>query len=217
MHSVRTQLIKKRGYPRNIAGDSLSLYLSNSPAAAKWLAKRIGNPRETLLELCCSVGITLSYMSKAFKKAIGVDINKQALYACKKNIANEGLKNCTVIRGDVRDLKVLKRLSGDIVLYDIPYWYPEKYPLYTSRKRAAENPDLSNLISNTRKHISSNIVIFASPETNHTYFKNLLGKCECVKIYIDGKHDRNYIFLGKLAKRDGTGSIKFLNYSGTTN
>ena len=84
-------IINCRGYRENIKGDKFSLYISNYPSNAKYLKSRIGNSEYILAELCCSIGVTLEYLAPAFKKVIGVDIDKDVLDACKANLKATGL------------------------------------------------------------------------------------------------------------------------------
>ncbi len=206
--NTRNTLIEKRKYRKDISGDTLTLYISNSPVAAKWLAKRIGNPDKSLLELCCGVGVTLEYLGPVFKKAIGVDIDKEILSACNENLERAKLfDRVELITGDVRDVNLLQSLKADTVIYDIPYWYPHKYSKYSNKEKPRENPDLIELVSSIRKYISEDIVIFSPKENGYEYFKNILGECECIEIFIDGKHDRNYILFGSLVKEAGSNSI----------
>jgi 16S rRNA G966 N2-methylase RsmD len=209
---VRSELIKKRGYRNDVYGDTLSLYLSNYPISAKWLANRIGNKSKVALELCCAVGITMEYLAPVFKKVIGIDIDKKILNACKKNLKSVGVsKKTKLILGDIRDKKLLKKIKADIVIYDIPYWYPQKYSLYTKKKIKVENPNLKETIKNIREFISKDIVVFTPPEMDYKYFKGVAGQCECVKININNRSDRNYFFLGNLIKKEGINKLK-LNF-----
>ncbi|MDO8590248.1 MAG: class I SAM-dependent methyltransferase [bacterium] len=202
--NVRSLLIQKRGYREDIAGDALSLYLSNNPTAAKWLGERIGNTNKILLELCCAVGVTLERLAPVFKGAIGVDIDKKVLEACRENLEKAGLlEKVKLVLGDVTDTDLLKSIAADIVIYDIPYWYPEKYPNYSAEKRSLVNPDLAKLISDIKEFITNDIVIFAPKEMDYEYFKGVLGECECDEIFVNGKHGRNCIFLGSLIKKKG--------------
>jgi len=207
--NIRSTLIAKRGYQRNISGDAFSLYLSNSPIAAQWLAERIGDKEKVLLELCCGIGATLERVAPAFKYAIGVDIDAEILGACQKNLGRADLlERVDLIQGDVRDIDFLQNQKADTVIYDIPYWYPEKYSQYSSRKKEVKNPDLQKLVGTIRDFISHDIVIFAPPEMGYDFFKNAIGEHECVKVFINGKHDRNYIFLGELIQAAGETKIE---------
>lgn len=206
---TRTELIKKRGYRQDIAGDALTLYLSNNPKAAQWLAERIGDEDKVLLELCCAVGVTLEYVAPKFKQAIGVDIDEAILDFCQQNLEKAHLsEKVSLILGDVRDSTLLKSLQADTIIYDIPYWYPEKYKTYSSQEEEWGNPDLGELITNIRRYISKDIVIFAPREMGYNFFNNALGDCECSQVFINGQHDRNYIFLGDLVATPGTNLAK---------
>lgn len=206
---TRSILIEKRGYRKDVAGDTLLLYLSNHPIAARWLAQRLGERTdEVLLELCCAVGITLEQLAPLFQKSIGVDIDKGALEACKQNLLKAGLMDrAQLIQGDVRRVDVLKQLKADVVIYDIPYWYPQNYSHYSEEERDVTNPDLLELVTNIRKFISENIIIFAPREMSYEYFRELLGECEYQKIYIDQKHGRSFIFFGNLIKERKEGEV----------
>jgi predicted RNA methylase len=206
---ARTALITKRGYRKNISGDTLTLYLSNNPIAAQWLARRIGDPGKVVLELCCAVGVTLEQMAPRFKAAIGVDIDPEILEACRKNIEDAGLSGkVELVLGDIEDTSLLQGLKADTVIYDIPYWYPEKYPKYTEDTKTLKNSDLAEIVQRIREHISNDIVIFAPRELSYYYFKALLGDCEHIQVFISGKHDRNYVLFGSLVEHVGTSNIE---------
>lgn len=208
INDTRSILLEKRGLKSDIAGDTLSLYISNNPRAATWLAEYIGDSQKVVLELCCGVGVTLESLVQVFKLAIGVDNNKEVLDACRKNLEKNNLFDRTkLILGDVRSTDLLKSLKADVVVYDIPYWYPEKYPMYSPENKLGENPDLKELIENINKYIGGDIIIFAPREMGYEYFKDIVKECECLEIIIDGKHDRNYVFLGGLVRSIGSRQI----------
>ncbi len=201
----RASLIRKRGYREDIKGDALSLYLSNYPVAAQYLAERIGSEKKVLVDLCCGVGVTLEYLARHFKRIIAIDIDEKVLHACRGNLQAAGVLDKTIlIQGDVRDEAIFQNLKGDIVIYDIPYWYPHKYLNYTTKTEMdVENPDLGTVINRIRKYISNDIIIFTPPTMNYEFLKDIVGECECRKVFINGKHDRNYVFLGELVRQKG--------------
>ncbi|MDD5146460.1 MAG: methyltransferase domain-containing protein [Candidatus Pacebacteria bacterium] len=209
---TRTLLVKKRGYRKDIKGDCLSLYLSNTPIFARYLAERIGDDKKVLVELCCGIGVTLEVLATKFRKVIGIDRDKKVLRMCKENLQTVGaLGNATLIVGDIQDEYLFHKLKGDVVIYDIPYWYPGKYPQYTNGEGVdVKNPDLVAVISNVRNYISKDIVIFTPREMDYEYFRKKLGRCECMNVIINGKHDRNCVFLGSLMKEEGTTLINLV-------
>lgn len=203
-------IIEKRGYRKNIAGDVFSLYISNYPSNANYLKSRLGNSEFVLAELCCSIGITLEYLAPNFKKVIGVDIDHNILEMCKINLKEAGLLNkVELIQGDICDTNILKRIEADIVIYDIPYWYP-----HTQENKGdlvLKNPPLNDIIGKIKKHITSNIVIFSPPEWDYEYFRNELGVIEFEQVFINQKHNRNQIYLGDLMKEKGKTKILLSN------
>ena len=200
------EIIKRRGYRSNIKGDKFSLYISNYPSNAKYLESRIGNPKLVLAELCCSIGITLEYLAPGFKKVIGVDIDNNILEACKTNLKEAGFFYKTeLIQGDVYSDNILKEIEADIVIYDIPYWYP-----HTQENKGdlvTKNPPLKDLIRKIKEYITPNIVIFSPPEWSYEYFKNELENIEFEKVFINQKHNRNQVYLGDLIIKNGITEI----------
>ena len=192
---TKKSLIQRRGYVKNTKGDSLSLYLSNYAVAAEYLAKRIGNKKKTAIELCCGIGITLKQLAKNFQQVIGADNDKNILKHCKQNLRS--IKNVKLILSDVNDKKLYQKIKGNIVIYDIPYWYPEKH------SKKIINPDLKKVIQYIQKHITKDIVIFTPPEMKYNDIKKIVGECEYMEVYINNKYDRNYIFLGNLIEKTG--------------
>ncbi len=204
---TREELIRERGYRDTILGDKFSLYISNYPATAFYLGHRIGNDQKVLAELCCSIGITLEYLTPVFKKTIGVDIDAITLSACRENLISAGLiDKVTLLEGDICDNQFLKSIRADVVIYDIPYWYP--HTRENKGNLVDKNPPLIKIVNNIRGNITSDIVIFAPKESEPDYFAEMLGECECEKVFINDKHDRNHIYLGGLIHSMGETEIR---------
>lgn len=197
---TKEQIITKRGYRADIHGDQYILYLSNYPVSAKYLATRLKG--DTLLELCCALGITLEALSDNFKKIIGVDIDPKVLEDCRQNLKDSGLLNkIELVQGDISDENLLKSFKAEVVIYDIPYWVSKDLPDGTNV--LDKNPNLKFVIETIRKHITQNIIIFAPPYMKYETIKELLGECEYEQIYINGRYDRNYIYFGNIIKNQG--------------
>lgn len=206
----RQDLINHRGYRKNIKGDKFSLFISNYPVNAKYLKSRIGNPKLVLAELCCSIGVTLEYLAPCFEKVIGVDLDRDVLDMCKTNLKESGLgEKAKLICGDVFDEKILRNIEADIVLYDIPYWYPHQQE--NQGNLLIKNPTLKKLIKKIQKFITKDIVVFSPPEWTYEYAKKLLCEIEFEKVFIDQRHNRNQIYMGDLIKKEGKTKIKLKN------
>lgn len=201
---MRATIIKTRNYPPHIAGDELSLKISSYPVAARYLAGRLSGEGDSVCELCCGIGVSLAELSKNFDKATGVDSDKKTLDYCRKNLELAGAKNCQLIHGDVSDLELLGKIKAGVVLYDIPYWSDHGGKVSPDK----QNPDLPQLIANIRELITDKIVIYTPAHTMHEEAAAKLGPCEFTEVYINGKHDRNFIFLGDLAKQPGKSRIE---------
>lgn len=196
------EIIDRRGYRKNIKGDKFSLYISNYPVNAEHLKSRIGNPKLILAELCCSIGITLEYLAPNFKKVIGVDIDHDILKTFKANLEAAGLLHkAEFLQGDVYDERILEKIKADIVIYDIPYWYPHIQE--NEGDLVTKNPPLKKMIQKIKDYITPNIVIFSPPEWEYEYFKNELGVIEFEQVFINQKHNRNQIYLGDLINKKG--------------
>lgn len=201
------EIINRRGYRQDIKGDKFSLYISNYPANAQYLKSRIGNSELILAELCCSIGITLEYLASGFKKIIGIDLDKDILEICKTNLTKSGfIAKAELIHGDVFDDNILKNITADIVIYDIPYWYAHKQE--NQGDLVDKNPPFKELIKKIRNYISPNIIIFSPPEWEYAYFVNQLGMIEFEQVFIDGLHNRNQIYTGDLIKVNGKTKIE---------
>lgn len=199
---TRQEIINKHGYPGWIKGDKLSLYISNYAATAHYLADRIGRKNKTICELCCGVGLTLSELAKRFEKTIGIDNDKKVIGYCKQNITSFKVSDKTeIISGDISDPELLKKIKSDIVIYDIPYW---NIGLTENTGLEKKNPKLKEIVNNIKKLITKDIIICAPPHYTYKNAKKDFGKCECESIFIGSKHDRNYIYLGNLIKKQGT-------------
>jgi predicted RNA methylase len=195
---MRTDIIKTRGYDSQISGNELSLKIASYPATARYLAKRLNGAGTTVCELCCGVGVSLIELSKSFDKVIGVDSDPQIIQGCGKNLKLANVTNFELLCGDVSDPELLSKIKADVVLYDIPYWSTHDGQVDPER----QNPDLQKLVADIRVLITDNIVIYAP--THMTYEEAIkLGPCEYVEVHTNGKHDRNFIFLGSVAEHVG--------------
>ena len=211
INDTREAIIGKRGYRKDIKGDQYSLYLSNYPISAKYLAGRLENKGKILVELCSGVGVTLEALSNKFEKLIAVELNVEILEYCRQNMKSAGLMSkVDLIQGDITDEDLLKSIKADVAIYDIPYWVSKELPDGTNV--LDKNPDLSELLKNVRKYITNDIVVFAPHYFDYSNIKNRVGECEFQKIYINGKHDRNYIFFGNLIENQGITEQR-LNYN----
>lgn len=201
---MRTDIIQTRGYNPDISGNELSLKIASYPATARYLAERLKNEGSIVCELCCGVGVSLIELSKSFKKVIGVDNDPQVVEDCGKNLEHAGITNYEVLCGDVSDPILLGKIKADVVLYDIPYWSTHSGKVDPEK----QNPDLGKLITKIRELITDKIVIYVPTHMTYRQVTSALGRCEFVQVYTNGKHDRNFIFLGGLIGQAGESSIK---------
>lgn len=200
-------IINRRGYRKNIKGDKFSLYISNYPSNAKYLKSRIGNSEFVLAELCCSIGVTLEYLAPDFRKVIGVDLDESILQTCKTNLKESGIFTETeLIHGDVFDDTILKRIEADIVIYDIPFWYPHQQE--NKGDLITKNPPLKELVRKIQNYIAPNIIIFSPPEWGFEYFEKQLGTIEFEQVFIEEIHNRNQIYMGGLIRNFGETEIR---------
>lgn len=204
---TRDSIIQRRGYRQDIAGDKFSLYISSYPVAIEYLNQRIEDSSKTLAELCCGVGVTLEHIAGAFQHVIGVDIDEQVLADCKINLQSAGLvQKSTLVCGDINDEEILKQIKANLVIYDIPFWHPHEYE--NRGDLISKNPSLNSTVEKIRKFITKDIVIFCSPNFDYDMICEQLGPCEFQKVIINGKHDRNYIYLGDLKQEEGITELK---------
>jgi tRNA G37 N-methylase Trm5 len=201
---MRTDIITARCYNPDISGDELSLKIASYPTTARYLATRLKNEGDIVCELCCGIGVSLIELAKSFKKVIGVDNDLAVIEDCDKNLESAGIMNYEILHGDVSDRNLLNRIKADVVLYDIPYWSTHAGQVDPEK----QNPDLQQLIADIRELITDKIVIYAPTHMTYAEATSVLGPCEFMQIYMNGKHDRNFIFLGGLAKQAGKTKIE---------
>jgi hypothetical protein len=101
--------------------------------------------------------------------------------------------------GDVSDRNLLAKIKADVVLYDIPYWSSHEGKVDPER----QNPDLRQLITDITETVTPNIVIYAPTHMTYEEVRAKLGDCEYIEVFTNGKHDRNFVFLGGLIEKDG--------------
>lgn len=80
----------------------------------------LGGRDKIVFDLYSGTGTIAQLMAPAAKKVIGVEIVEEAVEAARRNAADNGLKNCEFIAGDV--LKVLDEISEkpDMIILDPP-------------------------------------------------------------------------------------------------
>lgn len=200
---MREEIIDKRGYDEDITGSELSLKIASYPATAKYLARRLKGKGNTVCELCCGIGVSLIELAKSFDKVIGVDIDEVIIRDCKTNLKHANIRNFTLLLGDISDTSVLSKIKADVVLYDIPYWSDHAGKV----DPAKQNPDLRKLITNIRSNITNDIVIYAPTHMTYESVAATVGICDYVQVFANGKHDRNFIFLGSLIEHEGASKI----------
>jgi len=200
---MRSAIIQTRGYNPDIAGDELSLKISSYPNTARYLAERLAGEGATVCELCCGIGVSLLELAQKFDAIIGVDSDPSVIDHCRTNLTQAGCTSYRLLCGDVNDPDFLAQIKADIVLYDIHYWSDHGGVVGPERR----NPDLAQLTRSIRKLITPNIVIYTPTELGYESVEQLVGPCEYLKIHANGKHDRNFVFLGDLMKHPGQATI----------
>lgn len=105
---------------------------------------------------------------------------------------------------DVYAKSILKNIQADIVLYDIPYWSNHSGKV----NPAKQNPDLGELITNIWEFITEDIVVYTPIHITYETIRDELGECEYLEVWLNGKHDRNFIFLGSLIQTIGETKIE---------
>ena len=201
---MRTDIIQTRGYDKNTAGNELSLKIASYPSTARYLTERLKGKGGTVCELCCGIGISLLELAESFGKVIGVDCEPEVIADCKENLTRAHVNNYELLCGDVSDKKLLAQIKADIVLYDIPYWSSHEGQVDPER----QNPDLKELIRNIRSSVTPNIVIYAPTHMTYDDVRLELGECEFAEVFISGRHDRNFIFLGELIEKEGKSRVE---------
>lgn len=201
---MRDDIIQSRKYDSKIAGDELSLKISNYSTTARYLADRLRSKGVTVCELCCGVGVSLVELAPSFDKVIGVDNSRLVIDDCRANLENAGILNFELLTGDVSSKSLLKSIKADIVLYDIPYWSSHSGKVNPTK----QNPNLGELVTNIRELITEDIVVYTPNNITYKEIRDELGECEYLEVRLDGKHDRNFIFLGSLIKTIGETKIE---------
>ena len=201
---MRDDIIQSRKYDPQIAGDDLSLKISSYSTTARYLADRLQGKGVTVCELCCGVGVSLIELAGTFEKVIGVDNSQAVINDCRANLNHTGVTNFELLTGDAESKALLKNIKADIILYDIPYWSNHSGEV----NPAKQNPDLGELITNIREFITEDIVVYAPTYITYETIRDELGECEYHEVWLNGKHDRNFIFLGSLIQTIGKTKIE---------
>lgn len=194
---MRDEIIRKRNYDNSINGSELSLEISSYPVTANYLAERLVKSGDIICELCCGIGISLIEFSHYFDNVIGVDNNPQVIDNAESNLLNADIKNYKLIIGDINDSSILNQINADIVAYDIPYWSDHRGTVKD------KNPELKSIVKKIQTSITSNIVIYAPTHMTYEGFDKVFNDIEYQEVWIDGKHDRNFIYFGSLVNSPG--------------
>ncbi len=198
-------------FQSSLSGTDFDLYISNYPSTAQYLAHRLKDPNKTIMELCCGIGVSLLEFAPFFKKVIGVDNDSDVLKFCEENISQSKYKRKIQIkRFDVTQNPIFIEEKIDIMIYDIPYWFDHRNRFHTLHT-PQDNPNLEKIISNLKNQSLHDIVIYTPPYFSEEDAHNLHLECEYEKVYLNGKHDRNHIYLGNLIQKIGTTRIN-LNF-----
>jgi len=203
---MRDEVIQKRDYSNSIKGSTLSLKISSYPVTARYLAKRLTKSGNTICELCCGIGISLIEFSRYFDNVVGVDNDPHVVKNARSNLLNAEIGNCELIVGDISDLNVLSQINTDVVAYDIPYWSDHESMLMD------KNPELKSIVEKIQLSITPNIVIYAPPHMSQKDFAKMFDNFEYQEIWINGKHDRNFIYLGGLIDSSAITRISLHSY-----
>lgn len=201
---MRTDIIKRRGYDPAIAGDELSLRIASPLPTARYLATRLRNHGHTACELCCGIGVSLIELATVFTSVIGVDSSATVIKDCQQNLTHAGVTNYTLRCGDITDKGLLASITADVVLYDIPYWSNHDGQVNAAR----QNPDLAQLVATIRQYITNAIVVYAPTHMTYAEANTALGSCEFTKMFLNGRHDRTFLFLGEVAEQIGEHTIE---------
>ncbi|HMH69978.1 MAG TPA: class I SAM-dependent methyltransferase [Candidatus Saccharimonadales bacterium] len=201
---MRSDIIQSRKYNPDIAGDELSLKIASYSATARYLAHKLKDHGLTICELCCGIGVSLIELSAMFEKVIGVDNDQSVIDDCKTNLEHAHIANYELLLGDVSAKNILQKIQADVVLYDIPYWSNHNGKINPDK----QNPKLDQLVANVRELITSNIVIYTPTHMTYENIRQELGECEYLEIWLNGKHDRNFVFLGSLMQAPGKAKIE---------
>ncbi|MET1033201.1 MAG: class I SAM-dependent methyltransferase [Candidatus Saccharimonadales bacterium] len=201
---MREDIIQTRGYNPAIVGNELSLRIASYPATARYLADRLQGQGTVACELCCGVGVSLIELANSFDKVIGVDNDPAVIEDCRENLAQAGVVNYETICGDVSDPALLRNITADVVLYDIPYWSTHSGKVDPER----QNPNLGQLVTNITALITDKVVIYAPTHLTYAEAEATLGPCEYTEVFTNGKHDRNFIFLGGLIEQVGESRVE---------
>ncbi|MDB5176554.1 MAG: S-adenosyl-L-methionine-dependent methyltransferase [Candidatus Saccharibacteria bacterium] len=199
---MRDEIIQKRGYDSSIEGDDLSLKISSYPITAKYLSVRLAVHGGVICELCCGIGISLIEFSRHFDTVIGVDNDPYVIESARNNLQRNKITNYELILGGAEDLDTLHKIDADIVAYDIPYWSDHGNDAVTGK-----NPQLSTIIDLIRVNITKNIVIYAPSDVSYDDIAKITDVFEYQEVWINDKHDRNFIYFGDLIDTLGQSSI----------
>ncbi len=150
------------------------------------------------------MGVSLVELAASFDKVIGVDNSQLVIDDCRTNFEYAKVLNFELLTGDVSSKFLLKSIKADVILYDIPYWSNHSGKV----NPAEQNPDLGELITNIREFITEDIVVYAPTYITYETIRDELGECEYLEVWLNGKHDRNFIFLGSLIQSIGKTKIE---------
>ncbi|MEM2121129.1 MAG: methyltransferase domain-containing protein [Candidatus Woesearchaeota archaeon] len=157
--------------------------------------------KEKIVDLCCGIGSQTISFAKYFRHVLAIDIDERKINYAFKNIQHRDLRNVTLLRGDIFDKEIIKKVSD---------FKPKVIFCDPQRKEKGLREEERELIKNIIKNysnITNNLVIEAPPFINIQKLKEELKKefnldFEAEFLSQDQKLKRLTLYFSELKRAD---------------
>lgn len=149
----------KKKFSKTIFADDDAYYMSCPEVVGRHIASQLSD-FDSVVELCCAVGITVIQLAKNINKVIAIDINQDRISDAKKNAALYGVQDkIEFIIGDALDRDLLKNISAEVAILD-PDWSAEDTEKSVHVNSIDDTrPSMRKMFSLVKRYITPNIVI----------------------------------------------------------
>lgn len=188
LFSIAKARVQNKKLPDNFFFSEDDLRFATNWEVAEYRAEKM--KCDTIIDLCCGIGIQSIAFAKTCKKVIAIDIDERKVKYAKLNAEVAGVGNIEFHTGDALEFaKTIK--TADAVFCD-----PSRPPEEQSRSMDSFTPNPEALM-NSLKKVTSNFCFELPPQ-----IKEFLPGCEKEYVSVNFQLNRLNAYFGKLKSYD---------------